>query len=133
MEADSREKFVLRKSSAFSCYRTVFLGQAPRSGENEVQQDSRCHLVRGACLEDLESRIIQWMTARTSAWRLLVDWRWTLKDGPAVWYRAARMKLREMNPRSGFGHLPCEESTYLLERISNWMCASHPLCFPEAI
>src|SRR5215471_655753 len=29
MEADSREKFVLRKSSAFSCYRTVFLGQAP--------------------------------------------------------------------------------------------------------
>src|SRR5262249_53889187 len=29
MEADSHEKFVLHKSSAFSCYRTVFLGQAP--------------------------------------------------------------------------------------------------------
>src|SRR5215471_9014616 len=29
MKPDSREKFVLRKSSAFSCYRTVFLGQAP--------------------------------------------------------------------------------------------------------
>jgi hypothetical protein len=30
MEPDSPDKFVLRKSSAFSCYRTVFLGQAPR-------------------------------------------------------------------------------------------------------
>src|SRR5262245_19159918 len=41
MEADSHEKFVLHKSSAFSCYRTVFLGQAPRDRGNQPGPDDR--------------------------------------------------------------------------------------------